>query len=483
MILPVPQHRLRLAAFLPIGRPLALAWALAILPGLAFADSRASVAVTRPQHLGQGRAPAHKKPVVAGKPSKRGKPVSSKSGRSGKRASHKGVLVERHVAATKAGLPNVQALGALVLDESGHELYARNADAERPIASISKLAATLAVMDHGLELEGLSTISKLDLEVARGGARSRLLEGTTLSNRDLLHAALMGSDNRAIPALGRAVKLTPSQLAAAMTAKAKELGLKHTRFHDPTGLSVENVSTPRETIAMLQAVMRHPVLGPITRRVEYQAHPVGRPPITYLNTYRPAIRGNVEVLGGKTGYNDDARYCLVLAAKIEGKTCFMSFLSNEGKMTRFGDVARVADWMIARRPKTVVTAAAPSATPAPNNVPLEAAPQPGSPTTAASPPTSTAVATPSAARDPSPRLARAKVRTPNTTASATNTQTPSAQTPSAQTASAPPTAPNEPASEGVGAMSSPEEGPAAQDSSSLSSQLGQVPFEQNEPVR
>ena len=284
------------------------------------------------------------------------------------RSRKKPVLLERHVPAIRGGLPNIQAMGALVLDENGHELYARNPDTERPIASISKLAATLAVMDRGLELEGLSTISKSDVEVARGGARSRLLEGMTLSNRDLLHAALMGSDNRAIPALGRAVKLTPTELAAAMTAKAKELGLKKTRFHDPTGLSIENVSTPRETIVLLQAVMRHPVLGPITQRVEYDAHPIGRPPITYVNTYRPAVRSNVQVLGGKTGYNDDARYCLVLAAKIDGHTCFMSFLANEGKLTRFGDVARVADWVVSRKPKgqaSLLTAATSPAAPAP----------------------------------------------------------------------------------------------------------------------
>ena len=137
-----------------------------------------------------------------------------------------------------------------------------------------------------------------------------------------------------------------------MTAKAKALGLKNTRFHDPTGLSTENVSTPRETIAMLKAVMNHPVLGPITHRLEYEAHPVGKPPITYNNTYRPAVRPNIQVLGGKTGYNDDARYCLVIATKIDGRTYYMSFLSNEGKLTRFGDVARVADWVVLRR-KTV----------------------------------------------------------------------------------------------------------------------------------
>lgn len=267
------------------------------------------------------------------------------------RVAPKKVFLERHVASIKGGLPNVQALGALVIDDTGRELYSRTPDKERPIASISKLAATLVVMDKGLELEGLSTIAKGDLDVARGGAKSRLLEGMTLSNRDLLHAALMGSDNRAIPALGRAVKLTPAQLAAGMTTKAKALGLKNTRFHDPTGLSTENVSTPRETIVMLRAVMNHPVLGPITHRLEYDAHPVGKPPITYNNTYKPAVRTNIQVLGGKTGYNDDARYCLVIAAKIDGHTYFMSFLSNEGKLTRFGDVARVADWVVTRRPQ------------------------------------------------------------------------------------------------------------------------------------
>jgi D-alanyl-D-alanine endopeptidase (penicillin-binding protein 7) len=273
---------------------------------------------------------------------------------------HKHVMLERHVAATRGGQPNVQALGAVILDDGGRAVYAKNPDKERPIASISKLAATLAVVDKGLELEGLSTINKSDIEVAKGGARSRLLEGMTLSNRDLLHAALMGSDNRAIPALGRAVKLTPPQLTAAMNAKARQLGLKNTRFHEPTGLSTGNVSTPRETIAMLKEVIAHPILGAITRRAEYEAHPVGKPPIKYINTDHLAARGNVQVLGGKTGYNDDARYCLVVATKIDGRTYYMSFLGNEGKLTRFGDVARVADWIVSHPAKNGTPGSAPA---------------------------------------------------------------------------------------------------------------------------
>jgi len=324
---------------------------------------------------------------------------AANAGKKAKAKQGKAVFLERHVAATKGGQPNVQATSALVLDEAGQVVYARNPDKERPIASISKLAAMLVVMDKGLELEGLSTITKNDAEVAKGGAKSRLLEGMTLSNRDLLHAAMMGSDNRAVPALGRAVKLTPTQLTAAMNAKARQLGLKNTRFMEPTGLSFSNVSTARETIVMLKAVVAHPVLGPITQRGEYDAHPVGKPPIKYMNTDRQAGRGNVQLLGGKTGYNDIARYCLVVGTKIDGRVFFMSFLGNEGKLTRFGDVARVADWVVSRKPKTAVAIAAPA--PA-GTAPAGASAQPAAPTPirAAAPaaaPTPAVAATPAAA--------------------------------------------------------------------------------------
>jgi len=320
-----------------------------------------------------GVAPAHAA-------AKRGKAAAKNA------AKKKKVATERLVPATKGGQPNVQARASLVLDESGTQIYARNPDTERPIASISKLAAVLVVMDKGLELEGLSTINKTDAEVAKGGAKSRLLEGMTLSNRDLLHAAMLGSDNRAIPALGRAVKLTPSQLAAAMNAKAKQLGLKNTHFREPTGLSVENVSTPREVIAMLKKVIAHPVLGPITHRPEYDAHPVGKPPIKYINTDRRAARGNVQLLGGKTGYNDFARYCLVVATKVDGRTIYMSFLGDEGELTRFGDVARVADWIISHKPKTMLaTATTPAPAPAPAAPMVQVPFAPPAPTEAAAP--------------------------------------------------------------------------------------------------
>jgi serine-type D-Ala-D-Ala endopeptidase (penicillin-binding protein 7) len=259
---------------------------------------------------------------------------------------------EVHVAAMKGSQPNVQSLGALVVDlDTGHELFARKPDVPRSIASISKLAATLTVMDRDLDLEGLTTIKRVDVEVAKGGAKSRLLEGITLSNRDLLHAALLGSDNRAVSALGRAVGLGTGQFTAAMNRKVASMGLRYTRFREPTGLSADNQSTPRETIELLRAAMAHPALGLVVKRAEYDAHPVSKPPIRYVNTHKPAVRSNVQVLGGKTGYNDSARYCLVIAARIDGHNYGISLLGTEGDLTRFGDVARVADWIVTHKPK------------------------------------------------------------------------------------------------------------------------------------
>jgi len=266
---------------------------------------------------------------------------------------------ERPVAWLKNNLPNVQAAAALVIDlDSGSDLFAKKADSERPIASISKLAAVLVAMDKGLVLDELTTITQTDADVAKGGAKSRLLTGMTVSNLDLLHAGLLGSDNRAISAMGRSLGLSAADFAKEMTKKARALGLRHTRFREPTGLSRENVSTPRETIALLQHALAHPTLAPILGRLEYSAHPVSRPPIVYTNTYKPAMRKHVEIFGGKTGFNDFARYCLVIGSKVDGRKTMMVFLGTEGKMTRFGDFARVADWVVTRKPQKKAEAVA-----------------------------------------------------------------------------------------------------------------------------
>jgi D-alanyl-D-alanine endopeptidase (penicillin-binding protein 7) len=254
---------------------------------------------------------------------------------------------------TRAGDPNVQAQSAAVVDlNAGEELFTKNADEIRPIASISKLMAILVVLEHKLDLDGVTAMIDSDKQIAFGGARSRLPVGLSFTNRDLLHAALMASDNRAVPALGRAVGLDPSQLVAAMNAKAKELGLKNTKFEDPVGLNSNNTSTARDLVGLLKAVMKIPLITEITQKAKYVAHPVGKPgwTIEYTNTDVIARSGRVAVITGKTGYTDLALYCLAIAVKLANdKPVAMVFLGAVGKMTRFADFSRVAQWLAERK--------------------------------------------------------------------------------------------------------------------------------------
>jgi D-alanyl-D-alanine endopeptidase (penicillin-binding protein 7) len=265
---------------------------------------------------------------------------------------------------THGGMPNVQAQAAVAIDlTTGETLYTKNPDAVRPIASISKLMAMLVVLDpvRHLELDAPTTMIDSDRQIAFGGARSRLPVGMSFTNRDLLHAALMASDNRAVPALGRAVDLNPKQLVGAMNAKAKELGMTSTHFEDPVGLNPGNTSTPRDLVLMLKAAIHQPLISEITQKAKYVAHPVGHPgwTIEYNNTDVIARSGKFSVLTGKTGYTDLALYCLAIAVRMtaaQQHDVAMVFLGAVGKMTRFADFHRTAQWLTERKWKSTAAA-------------------------------------------------------------------------------------------------------------------------------
>lgn len=266
---------------------------------------------------------------------------------------------------TRSGQPNIQAHAALIIDSgaAGAPLYQKNPDEVRPIASISKLMAMLVVLDRNIDLHGKTTITEADARATVRGAKSRLRVGMTLTNQELLHAALMASDNRAVLALGRAAGLEPTAFAAAMTARARSLGLKKTTFGDPTGLDYRNVSTPREVIAMLQAALKNPQIAAACRATNYVVRSTTRPhdTVEYSNTDL-LLRSTRHVIhGGKTGYNDRAGYCLVVAARIvssggghgaanKPREVVMAFLGEEGKLTRFADFGRAAQWLVERAP-------------------------------------------------------------------------------------------------------------------------------------
>jgi D-alanyl-D-alanine endopeptidase (penicillin-binding protein 7) len=159
----------------------------------------------------------------------------------------------------------------------------------------------------------------------------------------------MRSDNRALPALGEACGLTPAEMGNRMVLKARRLGLLKTACAEPNGLSIQNTSTAREVMVALKEALKYPVITEIMSKPEwyitaYKGKQVQK--IKILNSDRLLKRDIAQILGGKTGYTDPARYCLAVAARTsEGREVGMVFLGAEGRATRFADFGRVIKWL------------------------------------------------------------------------------------------------------------------------------------------
>jgi D-alanyl-D-alanine endopeptidase (penicillin-binding protein 7) len=261
-------------------------------------------------------------------------------------------------AASASELPEVKSRSVVVIDaETGVEIFGKDADEIRPIASTTKIFVAMAVRKKGLELDGWTEITRTDVRQARGGARTRLDIRRMFKNKDLLRAMLMASDNRAPTALGRAAGMTPEQLVDAMNGIAKDLHLKRTKFTDPTGLR-GNVSTAREMAIALRAALEDDLLREIMGDpFEVIIGKWGVPKIGYGTTNQPLVVKRFDVVGGKTGYTVPAGYCFVTAARFGGREVVMTFLGARGKSTRFGDFNRVAAWLEAGAPGAKVALA------------------------------------------------------------------------------------------------------------------------------
>jgi serine-type D-Ala-D-Ala endopeptidase (penicillin-binding protein 7) len=250
------------------------------------------------------------------------------------------------------GLPEVRSKSAIVIDaETGAEIFGKDADEIRPIASTTKIFVAMAVRAKGLDLAGFTAITQDDVRAARGGSRTRLELGEEYRNEDLLRAMLLASDNRAPTALGRAAGLDDDRLSAAMNGVARKLHLNRTKFTDPTGLR-GNVSTAREMAIALRAVLDDDVLREIMGDdTELVVGKGGRPKIEYATTNRPLAERQWDVIGGKTGYTEAAGYCYITAAIIAHRQVVMAFLGADGKQARFADFNRVAAWIDAAQHK------------------------------------------------------------------------------------------------------------------------------------
>ena len=267
----------------------------------------------------------------------------------------KTVVPKRQSVGEKAGLHSqadelsLKSSVAYVIDQDTQEvLFSKNDNAVLPIASITKLMTGVVIRESNLSMDEPITITQEDIDTEKGST-SRLRPGTTLTRGELLHLALMSSENRAAHALGRTYPTGLSTFVSQMNLKAQQLGMKDTNYAEPTGLSSKNQSSAKDLATLVAYAANDPTMRELTTSVG-TAVEVGRRTLNYKSTNRLVSNPQWDIDLQKTGYISEAGQCLVMQAKIAGRKLVMVFLDSAGKFSRTGDAERVRRWVELKHP-------------------------------------------------------------------------------------------------------------------------------------
>lgn len=233
---------------------------------------------------------------------------------------------------------------ALVIDQDTHEvLLSKNDHAVLPIASLTKLMTGLIISQAKLPMDEQLTITQDDVDTEKG-SRSRLTVGSTLTRGEMLHLALMSSENRAAHALGRTFPGGLEVFVAHMNAKARLLGMTDTKYVEPTGLSSRNQSSARDLATLVNVAHGDPVMRELSTSPGYELA-LGARTLQFNNTNGLVKNPTWDIGLQKTGYISEAGRCLVMQAQFAGRKIIMVFLDSAGKFSRLGDAERVRHWV------------------------------------------------------------------------------------------------------------------------------------------
>lgn len=233
---------------------------------------------------------------------------------------------------------------ALVLDQETNEvLLSKNSEAVLPIASITKLMTALLVVEAQQPLDEKLTITEDDIDTEKRTG-SRLAVGTTLTREEMLHLALMSSENRAANALGRNYPGGLQAFVAAMNQRARSIGMLDTHYVEPTGLSSRNQSSAKDLAALVKVAHEVPLLREFSTSKQHQVT-VGRRQMAFHST-NGLVRNSAWDIGlQKTGFINEAGKCVVMQAKLAGRQLILVFLDSTGKYARIADAERVRKWL------------------------------------------------------------------------------------------------------------------------------------------
>ena len=233
---------------------------------------------------------------------------------------------------------------ALVVDQDTDQvLFSKNPQAVLPIASITKLMTALVVTEAGLPLDEVLTVTQNDIDTEKG-SHSRLRVGTRLTRGEMMHLALMSSENRAAHALGRSYPGGLPAFVKAMNRTAHNLGMTDTRYVDPTGLSSKNQSSAPDLALLVKAAYEYDLIRSLSTSPEHDVA-VGRRELKFRNSNSLVLRPEWSIGLQKTGYINEAGRCLVMQVELAGRKLIMVLLDSAGRYSRVADAERLRHWL------------------------------------------------------------------------------------------------------------------------------------------
>ncbi len=240
--------------------------------------------------------------------------------------------------------PEIFAKSAIVLnfrnDRKDNTLLQKNIDQVLPIASLTKLMTAIVAIEN-YDPETVIIISKDAIET--DGTNGGLINDEKLKVKDLLYIMLVESSNDAAMSLAKDnPQMTYDEFILKMNDKAKELGLKNTSFVEPVGLDSYNQSTVAEIAILAEYAFKSPLLAEILKTPETTIYSIDKSVIHKITSTNKLLGKIPQLIGGKTGYTNEAGGCLMTISKIYNDNYLITVVL--GSTQREIDTEKLIDW-------------------------------------------------------------------------------------------------------------------------------------------
>ena len=242
-------------------------------------------------------------------------------------------------------VPDVRAEAAIIYNPiRGEVIWEQNSHVPRSIASITKVMTAVVFLESNPDLTETVSIAREDVRRA-STTYLRYPERATVN--DLLHLALIASDNGAARALARISPWGSEGFIERMNEKAIELGLVDTSFADPSGLDADNLSSAFDLSRLIVYAAGNEQIATIMQTEEYRIR-TNRRRVRIRNTNK-LLGDDLDVWGGKTGFIRKAGYCLAALLQLpQGGPVAVVVLGARSNSARFLETRRLLSWLTAQ---------------------------------------------------------------------------------------------------------------------------------------